>query len=67
MRVRDAIVRFGRLRPLAAHRETVAAMCHICGVLLMAQTGRLKTLDSDAEMLIEHYIEGLIARIRPAN
>jgi AcrR family transcriptional regulator len=67
MRVRDAIVRFGRLRPLAAHRETVAAMCHICGVLLMAQTGRLKTLDGDATMLVEHYIEGLIARIRPAN
>ena len=67
MRMRSAIMRFGRLRPLAAHRETVAAMCHICGVLLMAQTGRLKTLDSDPTMLIEHYIEGLIARIRPAN
>lgn len=67
MRVRGAVMRFGRMRPLAAHRETVAAMCHICGVLLMAQTGRLKTLDSDAAMLIEHYIEGLIARIRPAN
>jgi AcrR family transcriptional regulator len=65
MRIRGAIVRFGRLRPLAAHRETVAAMCHICGVLLMTQTGRLKTLDSDAAMLVEHYIEGLIARIRP--
>lgn len=67
MRVRGAIMRFGRQRPLAAHRETVAAMCHICGVLLMSQTGRLKTLDSDAAMLVEHYIEGLIARIRPAN
>jgi AcrR family transcriptional regulator len=67
MRMRGAIMRFGRLRPLAAHRETVAAMCHICGVLLMAQTGRLKTLDSDPAMLIEHYIEGLVARIKPAN
>jgi AcrR family transcriptional regulator len=67
MRVRGGVMRFGRMRPLAAHRETVAAMCHICGVLLMAQTGRLKTLDSDAAMLVEHYIEGLIARIKPAN
>jgi AcrR family transcriptional regulator len=67
MRMRGAIMRYGRLRPLAAHRETVAAMCHICGVLLMAQTGRLKTLDGDADMLIEHYIDGLVARIRPAS
>jgi AcrR family transcriptional regulator len=65
MRIRGAIVRFGKLRPLAAHRETVAAMCHISGVLLMAETGRLKTLDSDPDFLIEHYIDSLVARIRP--
>jgi len=65
MRIRGAIVRLGALRPLAAHRETVAAMCHISGVLLMARTGRLKTLDSDPDMLIEHYIAGLIARLKP--
>jgi AcrR family transcriptional regulator len=64
MRIRAAIMRLGGLRPLAAHRETVAAMCHISGVLLMASTGRLKTLDSDADMLIEHYIAGLVARLR---
>jgi hypothetical protein len=29
----------------------------------MARTGRLKTLDSDADMLIEHYIAGLTARL----
>jgi hypothetical protein len=63
MRIRAAIMRLGSLRPLAAHRETVAAMCHISGVLLMARTGRLKTLDSDADMLIEHYIAGLTARL----
>jgi AcrR family transcriptional regulator len=63
MRIRRAIMRLGALRPLAAHRETVAAMCHISGVLLMARTGRLKTLDSDADMLIEHYIAGLTARL----
>lgn len=64
MRIRAAIMRLGTLRPLAAHRETVAAMCHISGVLLMAHTGRLKTLDSDPDMLIEHYIAGLIARLK---
>jgi AcrR family transcriptional regulator len=64
MRIRAAIVGLGSLRPLAAHRETVAAMCHISGVLLMARTGRLKTLDSDAELLIEHYIAGLVARLK---
>lgn len=65
MRIRGAIIRYGRLRPLAAHRETVAAMCHVCGVLLMAQTGRLKTLDADPGLLIEHFIDGLLARLRP--
>jgi hypothetical protein len=40
-------------------------MCHICGVLLMAQTGRLKTLDADPGLLIEHFIDGLLARLRP--
>jgi AcrR family transcriptional regulator len=66
MRIRNAIMRFGRLRPLAAHRETVAAMCHISGVLVMSRTGRLKTLGADPEMQMEHYIEGLVARIRPS-
>jgi AcrR family transcriptional regulator len=66
MRIRAAILRLGALRPLAAHRETVAAMCHISGVLLMARTGRLKTLDSDADMLIEHYVAGLVARLKSA-
>ncbi len=66
MRIRAAIMRFGGLRPLAAHHETVAAMCHIAGVLVMARTGRLKTLGADPEMQMDHYIEALIARIRPA-
>lgn len=64
MRIRAAIMRLGALRPLAAHGETVAAMCHISGVLLMARTGRLKTLDSDADMLIEHYVAGLVTRLK---
>ena len=64
MRIRAAILRLGALRPLAAHRETVAAMCHISGVLLMGRTGRLKTLDSDADMLIEHDVAGLVARLK---
>lgn len=65
MRIRSAIIRYGKLRPLAAHRETVATMCHISGVLLMAQTGRLKTLDADSGLLIDHFIDGLLAKLRP--
>lgn len=67
MRIRAAIMKLGGLRPLAAHCETVAAMCHISGVLLMARTGRLKTLDSDADLLIEHYITGLVARLKSSS
>lgn len=66
MRLRGALIRFGKMRPLAAHRETVAAMCHISGVLLMNETGRLKTLDSDPDLLIEHYVDSLIARLKSA-
>lgn len=67
MRIRAAIMKLGGLRPLAAHCETVAAMCHISGVLLMARTGRLKTLDSNADLLIEHYITGLVARLKSSS
>lgn len=65
-KIATAMALFGRLDPLAAHRETVAAICHVFGVLLMANTGRLKILDSDPDALIEHYLDGLGARLRGA-
>ncbi|HEX6981043.1 MAG TPA: TetR/AcrR family transcriptional regulator [Alphaproteobacteria bacterium] len=64
LKIRHALVRLGRLTSEAAHRETVATMCHIAGVLLMANTGRLKTLDSSPEPLIDHYIDTLVQRLK---
>lgn len=63
-KIAGAIARFGNLTPLAAHSETVAALCHATGVLVMTGTGRLKILDSDPDALIDHYLDGLVARLR---
>ncbi|MBI3453892.1 MAG: TetR/AcrR family transcriptional regulator [Rhodospirillales bacterium] len=60
-----AMARYAGVAHLDAHRETVAAMCHICGVLLMANTGRLRTLDSEPAALVDHYLDCLVARLRP--
>jgi AcrR family transcriptional regulator len=61
--VARALARLGGLTMLDAHRETVAAACHIFGVLLMENTGRLKTLDCQADELIDHYSDQLVARL----
>ncbi len=63
-KIAGTIARLGGLTPLAAHRETVAAICHLFGVLVLAGTGRLKILDSDPEILIDHYLDGLVARLK---
>jgi len=65
-KIAGAIARVGRLTPLEAHRETVAAICHLFGVLVLAGTGRLRILDSDPDRLIEHYLDGLIDRLNRA-
>jgi len=65
-KVAGAIARVGRLTPLAAHRETVAAICYLFGTLVLAGTGRLKILDSEPDALIEHYVDGLVARLHDA-
>ena len=62
-KIAGATAQFGALDPLAAHRETVGAVCHVIGVLVMANTGRLKIFDSDPDQLIDHYLDGLIARL----
>lgn len=63
-RIAAVLARFGGLAPLAAHRETIAATCQVFGVLVMANTGRLKILDSDPDALVEHYLDALVARLR---
>lgn len=62
-KIAGTVARLGRLTPLEAHRETVAALCHLFGVLVMAGTGRLKILDSDPGNLIDHYLDGLVSRL----
>lgn len=64
-KIAGAIQRVGGLSPLEAHRETVSAICHLFGVLVLAGTGRLKILDSDPDTLIEHYLDALLVRLRP--
>lgn len=64
MRIRSTLARYGRLSNAMMHRETVATLCHISGVLLLANTGRLKTLDADPAVLVEHYIDSLVARLQ---
>jgi AcrR family transcriptional regulator len=63
-KIAGTISQFGGLDPLAAQRETIASMCHVLGVLLMANTGRLKILDSDPQSLLQHYLDNLVARLR---
>jgi len=62
-KIAGAMAQFGGLAPLAAHCETVAAVCHVIGVLVMANTGRLKIFDSDPDQLLDHYLDGLVARL----
>ena len=64
-KIAGAIARVGRLTPLTAHQETVAAVCYLFGTLVLAGTGRLKILDSDPDALIDHYLDGLLARLSP--
>lgn len=66
-KIAGVMARVGSLDPVGAHRETIAATCHVFGVLVMANTGRLKILDSDPDALIEHYLEALIARLRASS
>jgi AcrR family transcriptional regulator len=60
-----AIRELGRLDEPAANLETVATASHLAGVLLMAASGRLKTLGFSGDALAEHTIEKLVQRLRP--
>ncbi len=46
-----------------AHRETVAALCQLCGVLLLERSGRLKVLEQAGEDLVGKYLAEMIARL----
>jgi AcrR family transcriptional regulator len=67
LRVLAAAIReFGRLDEAAANLETVATASHLVGILLMAASGRLKTLGFSGDALTEHTIDRLVERLRRA-
>ncbi len=47
-------------------RETVALLAHLEGVLLLEHGGRLEVLEEDGPALVDHYLDGLIARLGAA-
>jgi AcrR family transcriptional regulator len=46
-----------------AQKETVAALCQLCGVLLLERSGRLKVLGQEGEELVGKYLNEMIARV----
>lgn len=48
----------------AANEEAVAAVTHMCGILLMRNSGRLGTLGFDPERLAGKYLDEMAARLR---
>ena len=49
--------------PETAQQETVAALCQLCGVLLLERSGRLKVLEQDGGDLVGKYLNEMIARL----
>ena len=58
-----AIARLGALNEAAAATETVAAACHMSGVLLLERSGRLKVLGHEGGALVGRYLEDMAARL----
>ncbi|MHA1537971.1 MAG: TetR/AcrR family transcriptional regulator [Alphaproteobacteria bacterium] len=46
-----------------ANAETVAVLCHLCGVLLLDHSGRLRVLGQTGEDLVGKYLDEMIARL----
>ncbi len=61
--IADALRAAGALDPAAANLETVAVACHLSGVLLLENSGRLKVLGFQAQALVDHYLDGLDLRL----
>ncbi|MBM3601625.1 MAG: TetR/AcrR family transcriptional regulator [Alphaproteobacteria bacterium] len=65
-RISGTMTELGRLDPLAAHGETVAAFATMLGLLVAERTGRLKILDATADDVMTRYLDALVARLRAA-
>jgi AcrR family transcriptional regulator len=60
-----AIRRYSGLDQDDANTEAVAAVTHMCGILLMRNSGRLATLGFDPEALADKYLAEMAARLAP--
>lgn len=60
--ISDAIAGLGCGQEIA-DQETVAALCQLCGVLLLERSGRLKVLGQEGEDLVGKYLAELVARL----
>jgi AcrR family transcriptional regulator len=61
--IADAVGALGRLDPADAVTETVAALCHVSGVLLMERSGRLKVLGQSGPALVDRYLDDMTVRL----
>jgi AcrR family transcriptional regulator len=61
--IAEAIGALGGIDGAQAGTETVAALCHISGVLLMERSGRLKVLDQSGPALVARYLDDMTARL----
>jgi AcrR family transcriptional regulator len=61
--IAEAIAALGGLGAAAAGTETVAAACHMSGVLLLERSGRLKVLDQSGPALVARYLDAMTARL----
>ena len=61
--IADAFAKLGGLDQTAASTETVAAACHLSGVLLLERSGRLKVLDQNGAALVSRYLAQTTSRL----
>lgn len=61
--IADALGALGHIGTDEANIETVALFGHLCGVLLMDRSGRLKTLGFAPAGLVDRYLDQMVARL----
>lgn len=63
--IAQSIAQFARIDEAGANEETVALACHLCGVLLLERSGRLKVFDQDGAALVRRHLDQVVARLKP--
>ncbi len=65
--IADAVAEFAAIEAGEANTETVALVGHLCGVLLMDRSGRLRTLGFEAGDLVDRDLDQLVVRLSYTN